>query len=188
MAGETTITVVGNLTDDPELPFTPSGAAVAKFRIASTPRTMDRQSGEWKDGEPLFLACNVWRDAAEHVAESLQRGARVIVQGRLRQRSYETREGEKRTVYELEVDEIGPSLRYATAKVQKMSRSSGGGGGFGASGGGGGGNRPAPGGNSGGGGGNNFDDPWATAAPASSGGARSGGAGSNSSFDDEPPF
>jgi single-strand DNA-binding protein len=183
MAGETTITVVGNLTDDPELRFTPSGAAVAKFRIASTPRTMDRQSGEWKDGEPLFLACNVWRDAAEHVAESLQRGARVIVQGRLRQRSYETREGEKRTVYELEVDEIGPSLRYATAKVQKMSRSGGGGGGgFGASGGGGGANRQS----SGGGGGTNFDDPWATAAPAS--GARSGGASSNSSFDDEPPF
>jgi len=189
MAGETTITVVGNLTDDPELRFTPSGAAVAKFRIASTPRTMDRQSGEWKDGEPLFLACNVWRDAAEHVAESLQRGARVIVQGRLRQRSYETREGEKRTVYELEVDEIGPSLRYATAKVQKMSRSGGGGGGFGSSGGGGGGgggNRPAS--NSGGGGGNNFDDPWATAAPAPAAGARSGGASSNSSFDDEPPF
>src|SRR5690349_14570432 len=165
MAGETTITVVGNLTDDPELRFTPSGAAVAKFRIASTPRTMDRQSGEWKDGEPLFLACNVWRDAAEHVAESLQRGARVIVQGRLRQRSYETREGEKRTVYELEVDEIGPSLRYATAKVQKMSRSGGGGGG-----------------------GNNFDDPWATAAPASSARPSGGGASSNSSFDDEPPF
>src|ERR1700761_7359337 len=126
MAGETTITVVGNLTDDPELRFTPSGAAVAKFRIASTPRTLDRQSGEWKDGEPLFLACNIWR------------GARVIVQGRLRQRSYETREGEKRTVYELEVDEIGPSLRYATAKVQRMNRSGGGGGGFGASNGGGG--------------------------------------------------
>jgi single-strand DNA-binding protein len=189
MAGETTITVVGNLTDDPELRFTPSGAAVAKFRIASTPRTMDRQSGEWKDGEPLFLACNVWRDAAEHVAESLQRGARVIVQGRLRQRSYETREGEKRTVYELEVDEIGPSLRYATAKVQKMSRSGGGGGGgFGASGGGGGNRQPSGNSNSGGGGGNNFDDPWATAAPASSGGARSGGAAGNSSFDDEPPF
>ncbi|WP_433723327.1 single-stranded DNA-binding protein [Actinoplanes sp. CA-051413] len=188
MAGETTITVVGNLTDDPELRFTPSGAAVAKFRIASTPRTMDRQSGEWKDGEPLFLACNVWRDAAEHVAESLQRGARVIVQGRLRQRSYETREGEKRTVYELEVDEIGPSLRYATAKVQKMSRSGGGGGGgFGASGGGAGGGNRQP---SGGGGGNNFDDPWATAAPASSSrpAAAGGGGGSNSSFDDEPPF
>jgi single-strand DNA-binding protein len=182
MAGETTITVVGNLTDDPELRFTPSGAAVAKFRIASTPRTLDRQSGEWKDGEPLFLACNIWRDAAEHVAESLQRGARVIVQGRLRQRSYETREGEKRTVYELEVDEIGPSLRYATAKVQKMSRSGGGGGG-GGFGSGGGGNRPQQ--QSGGGGGNSsFDDPWATAAPASS----SGGGRSSSSFDDEPPF
>jgi len=189
MAGETVITVVGNLTDDPELRFTPSGAAVAKFRIASTPRTLDRQSGEWKDGEPLFLACNIWRDAAEHVAESLQRGARVIVQGRLRQRSYETREGEKRTVYELEVDEIGPSLRYATAKVQKMSRSGGGGGGFGASnGGGGGGGSRQPSNSGGGGGGNNFDDPWATAAPASSGGGRSGGAASNSSFDDEPPF
>jgi single-strand DNA-binding protein len=188
MAGETVITVVGNLTDDPELRFTPSGAAVAKFRIASTPRTMDRESGQWKDGEPLFLACNIWRDAAEHVAESLQRGSRVIVQGRLRQRSYETREGEKRTVYELEVDEIGPSLRYATAKVQRMNRSGGGGGGgFGASGGGGGGgNRQQP--SNGGGGGNNFDDPWATAAPASSSGGRSGGGGGNSSFDDEPPF
>ena len=186
MAGETTITIVGNLTDDPELRFTPSGAAVAKFRIASTPRTLDRQTNEWKDGEPLFLACNIWRDAAEHVAESLQRGARVIVQGRLRQRSYETREGEKRTVYELEVDEIGPSLRYATAKVQRMNRSGGGsGGGFGASNGGGGNRQPSSGGNSGGG---NFDDPWATtAAPASSGGGgRSGG--STSSFDDEPPF
>ncbi|MEV4640247.1 single-stranded DNA-binding protein [Actinoplanes sp. NPDC049548] len=182
MAGETTITVVGNLTDDPELRFTPSGAAVAKFRIASTPRTLDRQSGEWKDGEPLFLACNIWRDAAEHVAESLQRGARVIVQGRLRQRSYETREGEKRTVYELEVDEIGPSLRYATAKVQKMNRSGGGGGGFG----GGGGGRQSGGGGGGGGNNSSFDDPWATAAPAS-GGNRSGG-GSSSSFDDEPPF
>ena len=179
MAGETVITVVGNLTDDPELRFTPSGAAVAKFRVASTPRTLDRASGEWKDGEPLFLACNIWRDAAEHVAESLQRGARVIVTGRLRQRSYETREGEKRTVYELEVDEIGPSLRYATAKVQKMARSGGGGGGFGASGGGG---RAA--GGSGGGGGGNFDDPWATATPAS--GSRSGGSSNN--FDDEPPF
>ncbi|GAA0427991.1 single-stranded DNA-binding protein [Actinoplanes capillaceus] len=187
MAGETTITVVGNLTDDPELRFTPSGAAVAKFRIASTPRTLDRQTGEWKDGEPLFLACNIWRDAAEHVAESLTRGARVIVQGRLRQRSYETKEGEKRTVYELEVDEIGPSLRYATAKVQKASRSGGGGGGGFGSSGGGGGNRQF-GGNSGGGRGNSndFDDPWATAAPA--GGNRSGGGGGNSSFDDEPPF
>ncbi|GAA2635870.1 single-stranded DNA-binding protein [Paractinoplanes durhamensis] len=194
MAGETVITIVGNLTDDPELRFTPSGAAVAKFRIASTPRTLDRQSGEWKDGEPLFLACNIWRDAAEHVAESLQRGSRVIVQGRLRQRSYETREGEKRTVYELEVDEIGPSLRYATAKVQRMNRTGGaGGGGFGASNGGGGGGggagttrQPSSGGSgsSSGGGGGNFDDPWATAAPAQ--GGRSGGG--SSSFDDEPPF
>ncbi|WP_430784792.1 single-stranded DNA-binding protein [Actinoplanes sp. G11-F43] len=200
MAGETVITVVGNLVNDPELRYTNSGAAVASFRVASTPRTMDRQSGEWKDGEPLFLTCSVWREAAEHVTESLQRGARVIVQGRLRQRSYDTKEGEKRTVYELEVDEIGPSLRYATAKVQKASRSGGGGGGFGNSGGGfgsggggGGGNRQFGGnsGNSGGGrGGNNndFDDPWATAAPASSGGNRSGGGGGNSSFDDEPPF
>lgn len=176
MAGDTTITVIGNLTDDPELRFTPSGAAVAKFRVASTPRFMDKASGEWKDGEPLFLACTVWRQAAEHVAESLQRGARVIVSGRLRQRSYETREGEKRTVIELEVDEIGPSLRYATAKVQKMSRS--GGGGFGASGGGGGG------GGGGQGGGGNLDDPWATAAPAAS---RSSGSGGGN-FDDEPPF
>src|SRR5918996_3406503 len=156
-AGDTSITVIGNLTDDPELRFTPSGAAVAKFRVASTPRYMDKQTGEWKDGEALFLTCTVWRQAAEHVAESLQRGARVIVSGRLRQRSYETREGEKRTVIELEVDEIGPSLRYATAKVQKMSRSSGGGGGFGASGGGGAGAA---------GGGGFADDPWASAAPA----------------------
>ncbi|MDT5038957.1 MAG: single-strand DNA-binding protein [Micromonosporaceae bacterium] len=178
MAGETTITVVGNLTDDPELRFTPSGAAVAKFRVASTPRTLDRASGEWKDGEPLFLSCNVWRQAAENVAESLQRGARVVVTGRLRQRSYETREGEKRTVIELEVDEIGPSLRYATAKVQKMSRGSGGGG-FGASGGGasgGGGGAP-------GGGGSYADDPWASATPAPA-----GAGGSGSSFDEEPPF
>jgi len=176
MAGDTTITVIGNLTDDPELRFTPSGAAVAKFRVASTPRFLDRQSGEWKDGEPLFLACNIWRDAAEHVAESLQRGARVIVTGRLRQRSYETREGEKRTVIELEGDEIGPSLRYATAKVQKMARSGGSGGGFGASGG----SRPQ-----GGNGGSGLEDPWATAAPAS--GSRSGG-GNSSNFDEEPPF
>jgi single-strand DNA-binding protein len=122
MANDTTITIIGNLTDDPELRYTPSGAAVAKFRIASTPRTLDRASGEWKDGEPLFLACNAWRDLAEHVAESLTRGSRAIVQGRLRQRSYETKEGEKRTVYELEVDEIGPSLRYAIAKPVKQSK------------------------------------------------------------------
>jgi single-strand DNA-binding protein len=163
-AGDVTITVIGNLTDDPELRFTPSGAAVAKFRVASTPRFLDKQTNEWKDGEPLFLACNIWRQAAENVAESLQRGARVIVTGRLRQRTYETREGEKRTVMELEVDEIGPSLRYATAKVQKMQRSSGGGG-FGS------------GGN--GSGGSGFDDPWASAVPAG---------GSSASFDEEPPF
>src|SRR5258705_7991794 len=169
MAGDTTITVIGNLTDDPELRFTPSGAAVAKFRIASTPRFLDKASGEWKDGEPLFLACNVWRQVAENVAESLQRGSRVIVSGRLRMRSYETKEGEKRTVIELEVDEIGPSLRYATAKVQRMSRS--GGGGYGASGG-----------KNSGGRGFAADDPGATAAPAA---ASSSGGGN---FDDEPPF
>jgi len=169
MAGDTTLTVIGNLTDDPELRFTPSGAAVAKFRIASTPRFMDKASGEWKDGDPLFLSCTVWRQVAENVAESLSKGSRVIVSGRLRQRTYDTKEGEKRTVIDLEVDEIGPSLRYATAKVQRMSRS--GGGGFGSGGGGG---------QGGGGGGFASDDPWATAAPASSGG------GGN--FDDEPPF
>jgi single-strand DNA-binding protein len=170
-AGDVTITVVGNLTDDPELRFTPSGAAVARFRVASTPRFLDRQTNEWKDGEPLFLQCQVWRQAAENAAESLQRGARVIVTGRLRQRSYETREGEKRTVMELEVDEVGPSLRYATAKVQKMSRSSGGGG-FGSSGG-----------TNGGGGGH--DDPWASAEPARTGAPSGGSAGS---YDEEPPF
>jgi single-strand DNA-binding protein len=160
MAGETIITVVGNLTADPELRFTPSGAAVANF-------TFDRQSGEWKDGEALFLRCNVWRQPAENVAESLTRGMRVMVSGRLRQRSFETREGEKRTVVELEVDEVGPSLRYATAKVNKVSRGSGSGG----YGGGGGGGAQAP---SGGG----YDDPWGSA-PA---------AGSGPSADDEPPF
>lgn len=180
-AGDVTITVIGNLTDDPELRFTPSGAAVANFRVASTPRVLDRATNEWKDGEPLFLACNIWRQAAENVAESLQRGARVIVTGRLRQRSYETREGEKRTVMELEVDEIGPSLRYATAKVQKMQRSSGGGSGGGYGSGGGSGNSGGGGGNrTSGGSSSSMDDPWASAAPASS---------SNSgNFDEEPPF
>ena len=166
MAGETTITVVGNLTADPELRFTQSGAAVASFTVASTPRTFDRQSGEWKDGEALFLRCNVWRQVAENVAESLTRGSRVLVSGRLRQRSFETKEGEKRTVVELEVDEIGPSLRYATAKVNKVSRGDGGGGGFG----GGGGQQSR-------GGGAPADDPWGSAPPAGSGG-----------FADEPPF
>jgi single-strand DNA-binding protein len=169
MAGETIITVVGNLTGDPELRFTPSGAAVANFTIASTPRNFDKQSNEWKDGDTLFLSCSIWRQAAENVAESLQKGMRVVAQGRLKQRSYETREGEKRTVVELEVDEIGPSLKYATAKVNKASRSGGGGGGFG--GGGGGGQRPAA---------NEApkDDPWGSA-PAS---------GSFSGADEEPPF
>jgi single-strand DNA-binding protein len=148
MAGETVITVIGNLVADPELRFTPSGAAVANFTVASTPRTFDRQTEEWKDGEALFLRCNVWRQAAENVAESLTRGARVVVQGRLKQRSFETKEGEKRTVIELEVDEIGPSLRYATAKVTRASRGDGGsaggfGGGNGSSGGFGGGNSGA---------------------------------------------
>jgi single-strand DNA-binding protein len=173
MAGETVITVVGNLTDDPELRFTPSGAAVANFTVASTPRQMDRQTNEWKDGDPLFLRCSIWRQAAENVAESLTRGSRVIVQGRLRQRSYETKEGEKRTVIELEVDEIGPSLRYATAKVTKTSR--GGGGGGGGYGGGGGGYS---------GGGAPAEDPWATPAPASGGGGGWGAPGGS----EEPPF
>jgi single-strand DNA-binding protein len=126
MAGETIITVVGNLTADPELRFTSSGVGVASFTVASTPRTLDRDTGKWKDGEALFMRCSIWRQAAENVAESLTRGARVVVTGRLQQRSYETREGEKRTVVELQVDEIGPSLRYATAKVSKVERSGGG--------------------------------------------------------------
>lgn len=163
MAGETTITVIGNLVDDPELRFTPSGAPVANFRIASTPRTFDRQSNEWKDGDTLFLSCAVWRQAAENVAESLQRGMRVIVQGRLKSRQYETREGEKRTVFEIDVEEVGPSLRSASAKVTKTQRSGGGGGYSGGGGGagysGGGGQQSAP-----------ADDPWASPAPAQGGG------------------
>ncbi|GAA4980328.1 single-stranded DNA-binding protein [Pseudonocardia tropica] len=182
MAGETVITVVGNLTADPELRFTPSGAAVANFTVASTPRTFDRQSGEWKDGEALFLRCNIWRQAAENVAESLTRGARVVVQGRLRQRSFETKEGEKRTVVEMEVDEVGPSLRYATAKVNKVNRGGGsggfGGGGGGYDGGGGGGARQGGGSGGGGNSGGGYDDPWGSAPPAGSGAAS----------DDEPPF
>ncbi|MFD8598063.1 single-stranded DNA-binding protein [Kitasatospora sp. NPDC059646] len=194
MAGETVITLVGNLVDDPELRFTPSGAAVAKFRIASTPRTFDRQTNEWKDGESLFLTCNVWRQPAENVAESLQRGMRVIVQGRLRQRSYETKEGEKRTVFEVEVDEVGPSLRSATAKVTRANRSGGpsGGGGFGGQQGGGyGGGQQGGGnwgGNSGGGQSGPSDDPWASSAP--SGGQQGGGWGapSGGGYSEEPPF
>src|SRR5688500_11704189 len=164
-AGDTVITLVGNLVDDPELRFTPSGAAVAKFRLASTPRYLDRQTNEWKDGESLFLTCNVWRQAAENVAETLQRGMRVVVQGRLKQRSYETKEGEKRTVFEVEVDEVGPSLRNATAKVTKTTRS---GGGFG------GGSAPA-----GGFGGQQAEDPWATPAPAPQGAAAGSWGGSS---------
>jgi single-strand DNA-binding protein len=173
MAGETIITVVGNLTDDPELRFTPSGAAVANFTVASTPRNFDKNTNEWVDGEAMFLRCSIWRQAAENVAESLQRGMRVVVQGRLKARSYETREGEKRTVFEVEVDEIGPSLRYATAKVNKASRSGGGGGGFGS--GGGGGSRQAPPAQPSGA---PADDPWGSA-PAS---------GSFAGGDEEPPF
>ncbi|MET7649535.1 single-stranded DNA-binding protein [Streptomyces sp. NPDC005486] len=191
MAGETVITVVGNLVDDPELRFTPSGAAVAKFRVASTPRTFDRQTNEWKDGESLFLTCSVWRQAAENVAESLQRGMRVIVQGRLKQRSYEDREGVKRTVYELDVEEVGASLRSATAKVTKASGRGGqggqAGGGWGGSSGGGqqGGGAPA-------------EDPWATGAPAGGNqggsgggggwGGNSGSGGAGGGYSDEPPF
>lgn len=170
MAGDTVITVIGNLTGDPELRFTPSGAAVANFTVASTPRTFDRQSNEWKDGDTLFMRCSIWREAAENVAETLTKGMRVVAVGRLVQRSYETREGEKRTVVELQVDEVGPSLRYASAKVTRTQRGGGGGGGngggnFGGSGfGGSGGGAPA-------------DDPWAT-----------GPSGGASSYADEPPF
>ena len=179
-AGDTQITIVGNLVDDPQLRYTPTGNAVANFRVASTPRFLDKQTNEWKDGDSLFLTCNVWRQPAENGAESLQRGMRVIVSGRLRQRSYETREGEKRTVYEIEVDEVGPSLRSASAKVTKSQRSGGGGGGFGGGGSssGGGGSQGSQGGYGGAsGGGRPADDPWAS---------DSGGGGN--SFSDEPPF
>ena len=166
-AGDTTITMIGNLVDDPELRFTPSGAAVAKFRVASTPRYLDKQTNEWKDGESLFLQCQIWRQAAENVAESLTKGMRVILSGRLKQRSYETKEGEKRTVFEVEVDEVGPSLRNATAKVTRTQRAAGAGG-FGAA--------PAAAADS-------FnDDPWAAASPSSAGG------GWATTTSDEPPF
>ncbi len=209
MAGETVITVVGNLVDDPELRFTPSGAAVAKFRVASTPRIFDRQTNEWKDGEGLFLTCSVWRQAAENVAESLTRGMRVVVQGRLKQRSYEDREGVKRTVYELDVEEVGPSLKSATAKVTKTTGRGGQGGqgqggyGGGQQGGGNWGGGPGAGGQQGGGGAP-ADDPWATSAPAGGqqGGGQQGGGGgwggssggsggsgaSGGGYSDEPPF
>lgn len=187
MAGETVVTLVGNLVDDPELRFTPSGAAVANFRVASTPRTYDRQSGEWKDGEALFLSCSVWRQAAENVAESLQRGMRVIVQGRLKSRSYDDREGNKRTVFEIDVDEVGPSLFRATAKVTRATRSGPGGegGGFGSSGG------NQGGGFGGGQGAAPQNDPWATpqggggqSAPQNDPWSGQGGGGSM----EEPPF
>ena len=175
MAGDTVITVIGNLTSEPELRWTPSGAAVATFTIASTPRTLDRQTQEWKDGEALFLRCSVWREAAENVAESLTRGSRVVAQGRLKQRSFETKEGEKRTVVELDVDEIGPSLRYATATVAKVARTGNGpGGGFGGGSGGGSGGGPAGRDSRAGAGQDASADPWAAAAV--------GGPG------EEPPF
>lgn len=193
--GDTPITVVGNIVADPELRFTPSGAAVANFRIASTPRRFNSQTNQWEDGEGLFLTCNVWRQAAENVAESLQKGMRVIVNGRLRQRSYETREGEKRTVYEVEVDEVGPSLKYATAKVTRTNREGGGGGGQQGGGfqgggqqgggfqGGGfqGGGQPQGGYGGGQGRGQQNDDPWGSAPQA-------GGSGGFGGMDDEPPF
>jgi len=194
MAGETPITLIGNLTADPELRFTPSGAAVANFTVASTPRTFDRQTNEWRDGDAMFLSCAVWRQAAENVAESLQKGMRVIVSGRLKSRSYETREGEKRTVFEVDVDEIGPALRYATAKVTRTS--SGGGGG---NGGGGGGGRPSGGGGGNQGGGSFGGDPWATGGGSGGGGGSRGGQSSGGQSgggddpwatpqNDEPPF
>ena len=167
-AGDTTITMIGNLVDDPELRFTPSGAAVAKFRVASTPRYLDKATNEWKDGESLFLQCQIWRQAAENVAESLTKGMRVILSGRLKQRSYETKEGEKRTVFEVEVDEVGPSLRNATAKVTRIQgqRASSAGGQSAA---------PAA--------GDTFnDDPWAAATTSPAGG------GWGTSTTDEPPF
>ena len=174
-AGDTQITIAGNLVDDPELRFTPAGQPVARFRVASTPRFRDNSTGEWKDGDSLFLTCNVWRQAAENVAESLTRGMRVIVQGRLRQRSYETKEGEKRTVYEVEVDDVGPSLRNASAKVNRVARSGAGDGGYG------GGQRSSGGRSSGGGQGGGYGggepDPWASDSSSSGGG-----------YSDEPPF
>ncbi|WP_028478899.1 single-stranded DNA-binding protein [Nocardia sp. CNY236] len=173
MAGDTVMTIIGNLTADPELRFTQTGVAVANFTVASTPRYFDRVANEWRDGDPLFLRCIIWREAAENVAESLTRGSRVIVSGRLKQRSFETREGEKRTVFELEVDEIGPSLRYATAKINKINRSGGGGfgygGGHGSSGGGAGRSNGAE------------EDPW-NSAPAA------GSVGGGGRMDNEPPF
>jgi single-strand DNA-binding protein len=182
MAGETVITVVGNITDDPELRFTPSGAAVANFTVASTPRTLNKQTNEWEDGEAMFLRCSIWRQAAENVAESLQKGARVIVNGRMRARTWEDREGNKRTSFEIDVEEIGPSLKFATAKVVRAGRSGGGGGGSYSGGGGG-----NAGGYSGGGGGQGgqSEDPWSTPAPSQ--GAPSGGQGGGGQGGGRPP-
>ena len=163
-AGDITVTVIGNLTNDPELRFTPSGAAVASFTVASSSRVLDKTTNEWKDGATIFMSCSVWRQYAENVAESLTKGTRVIVSGRLKQRSYETREGEKRTVMELEVEDVGPALRFATAKVNRVQRQ-GGGFGEGGSGAGAGSFSSAP-----------TDDPWA-----------SGAAGGAPAYD-EPPF
>ena len=173
-AGDTQITIAGNLVDDPELRFTPAGQPVARFRVASTPRLRDNATGEWKDGDSLFLTCNVWRQAAENVAESLTRGMRVIVSGRLRQRSYETKEGDKRTVYEVEVDDVGPSLRNASAKVNRVARTGPGGGGFGGGSGASGGGRPSGGQGGPGGSGGGAADPWA--------------ADGSGGYSDEPPF
>jgi single-strand DNA-binding protein len=170
MAGETTLHITGNLVGDPELRFTPSGSAVANFTVASTPRTFDKNSNEWKDGDTLFMRCAVWREAAENVAESLTKGMRVMVEGRLKQRSYETKEGEKRTVIELEVDEIGPSLKYANAKVNRTQRSGNGGGQGGNSGGGFGAGQAAA-----------QEDPWSTPATSNAGGFGNGP-------ESEPPF
>ncbi|MCC2594126.1 single-stranded DNA-binding protein [Tessaracoccus sp. OS52] len=174
MAGETQITLVGNLTADPELRFTPNGAAVANFTVASTPRTFDRQTNEWKDGDAMFINCSVWRQYAENVAETLTKGSRVIVQGRLKSRSYETREGEKRTVFEVDVDEVGPSLRYATAKVTRTSGGTGGGNWQGNQ------NQGAP-------GGQPSQDPWSSSG-AASGGNRGGNDPWAQSNAEEPPF
>jgi single-strand DNA-binding protein len=194
-AGDTPITIVGNLVNDPELRFTNSGQPVAQFRVASTPRIRDNQTGEWKDGDSLFLTCNVWRQMAENVAESLQRGMRVIVSGRLRQRNYETQQGEKRTVYEIEVDDVGPSLLRASAKVNRVTRSGGDGGGFGGSSSGGNSGQQRSGGNSGGSWGGGSGGGGSSSGGSSSGGSSSGGsrdsdpwASDSAGYSDEPPF
>lgn len=177
MAGETPITLIGNLTADPELRFTPNGAAVANFTVASTPRTFDRQTNEWRDGDSMFINCSVWRQYAENVAESLSKGTRVIVSGRLKARSYETREGEKRTVFEVDVDEVGPALRYATAKVTRTTGGGGGGGSW---------QGNQGGGNSGGN--SQQSDPWASSGNSGGGNNRGGNDPWAQSQPEEPPF